>query len=125
MIKVVTLLFKRFDLSAREFGNYCDSHHRFLCEKYLSPLALKYIRRYPILARYGAKTSGFDVMMEVWFDNYYSMEAAMAHMSTEAAQYELAEDEEHLFDRDRRQSFIVDECESDLDDDDPDYRSDG
>ena len=59
------------------------------------------------------RTPGFDVMMEVWFDNYYSMEAAMADMSTEAAQRELAEDEEQLFDRDRTQSFIVDECESD------------
>lgn len=49
----------------------------------------------------------------------------MADMSTEAAQRELAEDEEQLFDRDRTQSFIVDECESDLDDDDRDDRSDG
>ena len=90
MIKVVTLLFKRFDLSAWEFRNYCDSHHRFLCEKYLSPLALKYIRRYPILAGDGAKTPVFDVMMEVWFDNYYSMEVAMADISAETAQREQA-----------------------------------
>lgn len=124
MIKVVTLLFKRPDLSTEEFRDYYESHHRFLGEKYLSPHALKYIRRYPILAGDGAETTGFDVMMEVWFDNYYSMEAAMADMSTEAAQRELAEDEEQLFDRDRTQSFIVDECESDLDDDDRDDRSD-
>ena len=125
MIKVVTLLFKRPDLSAEEFRDYYESHHRFLGEKYLSPHALKYIRRYPILAGDGAEAPGFDVMMEVWFDNYYSMEAAMADMSTEAAERELAEDEEQLFDRDRTQSFIVDECESDLDDDDPDDHSDG
>jgi hypothetical protein len=36
-------------------------------------------------------------------------------MSAEDAQRELAKDEEQLFDRDRTQSFIVDECESDLD----------
>ena len=125
MIKIVTLLFKRSDLSAEEFRDYYESHHRFLGEKYLSPHALKYIRRYPILAGDGAETPGFDVMMEVWFDNYYSMEAAMADMGTEAAQRELAEDEEQLFDRDRTQSFIVDECESDLDDDDRDDHSDG
>ena len=91
MIKVVTLLFKRPDLSAEEFRDYYESHHRLLGEKYLSPHALKYIRRYPILAGDGAETPGFDVMMEVWFDNYYSMEAAMADMSTEAAQHELAD----------------------------------
>ena len=90
MIKVVTLLFKRFDLSAREFRNYCDSHHRFLCEKYLSRLALKYIWRYPNPAGDGAETPVFDVMMEVWFDNYYSIEAAMADISAETAQRELA-----------------------------------
>jgi hypothetical protein len=71
MIKVVKLLFKRFDLSAWEFRAYCESHHRFLCEKYLSPPALKYIRRYPILALDGAETPVFDVIMEVWFDNCY------------------------------------------------------
>ena len=125
MIKVVTLLFKRPDLSAEEFRDYYESHHRLLGEKYLSPHALKYIRRYPILAGDGAETPGFDVMMEVWFDNYYSMEAAMADMSTEAAHHELAEDEEQLFDRERTQSFIVDECESDLDDDDRDELADG
>ena len=73
-----------------EFRDYYESHHRFLGEKYLSPHALKYIRRYPILVGDGAETPGFDVMMEVWFDNYYSMEAAMADMSTEAAQCEFA-----------------------------------
>jgi len=124
MIEVVTLVFKRPDLSAEEFGDYYESHHRFLGEKYLSPHALKYIRRYPILAGDGAETPCFDVMMEVWFDNYYSMEAAMADMSTEVAQRELAEDEEQLFDRERTQSFIVDECESDLEGDDADDLAD-
>ena len=115
MIKVVTLLFKRPDLSLEAFRDYYESHHRLLGEKYLIPHALKYVRRYPILAGDGADTPGFDVMMEVWFDNYYAMEAAMADMSSEPAQQELAADEERLFDRDRTQSFIVDECESDLD----------
>ena len=90
MIKAVTLLFKRFDLSALEFRNYCDSRHRSLCEKYLSPSALKYIRRYPILAGDGAETPVFDAMMEVWFDNYYAMEVAMADISAETAQREHA-----------------------------------
>ena len=52
------------------------------------------------------------------------MKAAMADISAETAQRELAEDEEQLFDRDRTQSFIVDECESDLDDVDADELAD-
>ena len=114
MIKVVTLLFKRPELTAEAFRDYYESHHRLLGEKYLSPHALKYVRRYPILAGDGAEAPEFDVMMEVWFENYYAMEAAMADMSTAHAQHELAEDEARLFERDRTQSFIVDECESDL-----------
>ena len=114
MIKVVTLLFKRSELTAEAFRDYYESHHRLLGEKYLSPHALKYVRRYPILAGDGAEAPEFDVMMEVWFENYYAMEAAMADMSTPHAQHELAEDEARLFERDRTQSFIVDECESDL-----------
>lgn len=115
MIKVVTLLFKRPELTAEAFRDYYELHHRLLGEKYLSPHALKYVRRYPILAGDGAEAPGFDVMMKVWFENYYAMEAAMADMSTAHAQHELAEDEARLFERDRTQSFIVDECESDLD----------
>lgn len=118
------MLFKRADLSAEEFRDYYEAHHRFLRKKYLSAhalkYALKYIRRYHILAGDGADTPGFDVMMEVWFDNYYSMEAAMADMSAATAQRELAKDEEQLFDRDRTKSSIVDECESDIKGDDPD-----
>jgi hypothetical protein len=53
-------------------------------------------------------------MMEVWFENYRAMEAAMGDMTTDAAQAELSADEERLFDRDRTQSFIVDEYESTL-----------
>ena len=115
MIKVVTLLFKKPGLSKDEFRDYYENHHRQLGEKYLAPHALRYVRRYPILAGDGADDSEFDVMMEVWFENYHAMESAMGEMTTEIAQAELSEDEEKLFDRDRTQSFIVDECESDLD----------
>ena len=48
----------------------------------------------------------FDVMMEVWFENYHAMESAMGEMTTETAQAELSEDEEKLFDRDRTQSLL-------------------
>ena len=55
MIKVVTLLFKRPELTAEAFRDYYELHHRLLGEKYLSPHALKYVRRYPILAGDGAE----------------------------------------------------------------------
>jgi hypothetical protein len=66
------------------------------------------------LAGDGAEDPEFDVMMEVWFKNYRAMESAMGDMTTDAAQAELSADEERLFDRDRTQSFIVDEYESTL-----------
>ena len=55
---------------------------------------LKYIRRYPILAGDGVEKPRSAVIMKARFDNYYSMEANMADMSTEAVQCELADDEE-------------------------------
>ena len=114
MIKVVTLLFKKPDLTKDEFRDYYENHHRKLGEKYLAPHALKYVRRYPILTGDDADAPEFDVMMEVWFETYHAMEAAMGEMTTDAAQAELSTDEARLFDRDRTQSFIVDEFESDL-----------
>ena len=114
MIKVVTLLFKKPELTTDAFRDYYETHHSKLGEKYLASHATKYVRRYPILAGDGAEDPEFDVMMEVWFENYRAMEAAMGDMTTDAAQAELSADEERLFDRDRTQSFIVDEYESTL-----------
>ena len=114
MIKVVTLLFKKPELTTDGFRDYYETHHAKLGEKYLASHATKYVRRYPILAGDGAEDPEFDVMMEVLFKNYRAMESAMGDMTTDAAQAELSADEERLFDRDRTQSFIVDEYESTL-----------
>lgn len=114
MIKAVTLLYKRPDLTLDAFRDYYESHHRKLGEKYLSPHAVKYVRRYPILTDDDPERPQFNVIMEVWFDDFRSMENAMSAMNTPTAQAELAADEEQLFDRARTQSFVVDECESDL-----------
>lgn len=46
MIKVVTPLKRRSDLSREEFRNYYESHHRLLGEKYLAGYANRYLRRY-------------------------------------------------------------------------------
>ncbi len=54
-------------------------------------------------------------MMEVWFENEQSLQAAMAEMSTPAARAELEADEQLLFDRGRTISFTVEEYESTVD----------
>jgi len=51
-------------------------------------------------------------MMEVWFEDEQSLQAAMAAMSTPEARVELEADELLLFDRGRTLSFTVEEFES-------------
>jgi len=129
MIKVVTLLFRKPGLTAEQFCHDYETRHRLLGEKYLRPHAVRYCRRYPKVAGSSQPAEGssqfakdsqqrqrpgpdFDVMMEVWFEDEQSLQAAMAAMSTPEARVELEADELLLFDRGRTLSFTVEEFES-------------
>ena len=127
MIKVVTLLFRKPGLTAEQFCHDYETRHRLLGEKYLRPHAVRYCRRYPRVDRSSSAEGSppaegsprgkhpgpdFDVMMEVWFEDEQSLQAAMAAMSAPAARAELEADEQLLFDRGRTLSFAVEEFES-------------
>ena len=117
MIKLITLLHKRADLSREQFIARYENGHKHIGEKYLRPHASRYLRRYCRTidsAVLGGDELPADVVMEIWFNNQAAFDAAMAALSTEAAQAEIIADEEQLFDRSRMVSFVVDEYESDF-----------
>jgi len=113
VIKVVTLLHRNPELSASEFRDYYETHHRLIGEKYLAPYAARYLRRYPMSAS-SESLPEFDVMMEVWFESEAQVAAAQAGMATDEAKAEIEADEQKLFDRSRSKTFTVLDCESDL-----------
>ena len=115
MIKVVTTLKKRADLTTEQFRDYYEGHHRLLGEKYLSGYACRYVRRYldPLPGELAGEEH-FDVLLEIWFPDEAAFEQCSARLAEPEVAAEIAADEEKLFDRARKRSFLLQECESEL-----------
>ena len=117
MIKVVTLLTRKPGMSREAFIEHYESHHRIIGEKYLSGFATKYQRRYMRSAGFREQDGDappFDVLMEIWYPDQEALNGALAVLSTEDAQAEIAADEERLFDRELIRSYTVEEYESEM-----------
>ena len=117
MIKVVTLLTRKPGMSREAFIEHYETHHRKIGEKYLSGFAVKYQRRYLQSAGFRGQegaTLPFDVLMEIWYPDQDTLDAALAVLSTDEAQAEIIADEERLFDRDLIRSYTVEEHESEM-----------
>ena len=117
MIKVVTLLTRKLGMSREAFIEHYETHHRKIGEKYLSGFATKYQRRYMQSAGFREQDGDappFDVLMEIWYPDQDALNGALAVLSTEEAQAEIAADEERLFDRKLIRSYTVEEYESEM-----------
>ena len=117
MIKVVTLLTRKPGMSREAFIEHYETHHRKIGEKYLSGFAVKYQRRYLQSAGFRGQEAAmppFDVLMEIWYPDQDTLDAALAVLSTDEAQAEIIADEERLFDRDLIRSYTVEEYESEM-----------
>ena len=117
MIKVVTLLTRKPGMSREAFIEHYETHHRKIGEKYLSGFATKYQRRYMQSAGFREQDGDappFDVLMEIWYPDQKALNGALAVLSTEEAQAEIAADEERLFDRKLIRSYTVEEYESEM-----------
>ena len=117
MIKVVTLLTRKPGMSREAFIEHYETNHRKIGEKYLSGFATKYQRRYMQsagLREQDGDAPPFDVLMEIWYPDQEALNGALAVLSTEEAQAEIAADEERLFDRKLIRSYTVEEYESEM-----------
>ena len=117
MIKVVTLLTRKPGISREAFIEHYETHHRKIGEKYLSGFAVKYQRRYLQSAGFRGQEAPmppFDVLMEIWYPDQDTLDAALAVLFTDEAQAEIIADEERLFDRDLIRSYTVEEYESEM-----------
>ena len=115
VIKVVTLLKRKPELTREQFRDHYETVHRHLGEKYLFPHAIRYVRRYVDPPRGSSSSEAspdFDVMMEVWFPDESAMSAAMQAINSPDAQQEILADEENLFDHGATKSFTVSESTS-------------
>ena len=118
MIKHVGLLKRNPSLTHEQFVAHYENVHRKIGEKYLKGRASRYIRRYltPLVdPTYGVDGDhGFDIIMELWFDNEEIYRVTLDAITTPEASAEIIADEEYLFDRSANRFFTVRESESDL-----------
>ena len=104
-------------MSREAFIEHYETHHRKIGEKYLSGFATKYQRRYMQSAGFREQDGAappFDVLMEIWYPDQEALNGALAVLSTDEAQAEIAADEERLFDRGLIRSYTVEEYESEM-----------
>jgi hypothetical protein len=115
MFRCVALLRKRHDLSREQFIDYYEQKHSKLILSLL-PGILNYTRKYvEIDGAYlypAISHLDLDVVTELTFADRASYEKfAQKAGETDIAKL-IAEDEQHLFDRDFTRMFIVDEFSS-------------
>lgn len=97
MIKQVVFLKRRKDLGLAEFIDYYEAHHRKIGERVLAGYAVTYVRRYLDPAHLSTPNPPFDVITEMWFADWATQKACMAHLSDPAIAQEIQADEAKLF----------------------------
>lgn len=119
MIKVVALFGKKDGLSSEEFRDHYENRHARLFAQVLEmPGVERYVRRYltPLKDVISGETpsSGFDVIMEIWFSSRDTFETYYGTPQDPAFLNRIAADEEKLFDRNRMFLHTVEEIDSEI-----------
>ncbi|WP_213571416.1 EthD domain-containing protein [Rhodococcus sp. USK13] len=119
MIKVVALFKKKDGLSDSAFRDHYENNHiKLFAEHLRAPGILRYARRYltPIRDAISgeSRSSGFDVVMELWFEDDQSYRDFFEKPMDQSFRTLVAADEEKLFDRDSMFLHTVEEYETDL-----------
>lgn len=114
MIKTITFLKRRQDLSRDEFLKAYEAGHAQLGVKTLSGHCERYVRRYlkPIEhplneeGKNGA-AAGFDALMEMWFKDHAQYEATMALIGSPRLTDEIVDSGHDIFDRSIHFTYVV------------------
>lgn len=121
MIKQIFLFRKRPDMTLEEFKDYYENKHSQLHKRVgdgspFMPKAKRYVRRYvqpeknPVTGE--VIDPGFDVMMEIWWENREDYDSTMATFGGGEKQAAILADEENLFATHSNPCFTVEEADS-------------
>jgi uncharacterized protein (TIGR02118 family) len=109
MIKSMTLIKRKPELSREEFIQHYEEVHAPLALKHF-PTFARYVRNY-VITLPDAEEPDFDCITEIWFDDIEGAMAvteALGDYKTEIGRIFL-DDEEKFMDRDSKVSLLVDE----------------
>ena len=114
-VTVVTLLKRKPGMSREAFIAYYESRHAVLAARVV-PGLMEYRRMYidPEHMAFGMPSAspGYDVITTLVFANAAAYQAAFQALSDPEISQQIAEDEEHLFDRSGIRAWVVDERRS-------------
>ena len=120
MFKQICFFRKRPDMTMEEFMDYYENHHSKLGQKIGKPSianAVRYVRRYlepaknPVTGE--VHDSGYDCIMEIWWNSREDFEASQAIVADPARLHFTKEDETKLFSTHANPICIVTgECDS-------------
>ena len=120
MFKQICFFRKRPDMTMEEFMDYYENHHSKLGQKIGKPSianAVRYVRRYlepaknPVTGE--VHDSGYDCIMEIWWNSREDFEASQAIVADPARLPFTKEDETKLFSTHANPICIVtEECDS-------------
>jgi len=105
MIKVISLIFKKPDLTDEDFSGYWKEKHGPLAGKVIPGLR-KYTQNH-FLKLPGLKYQG-NGLVELWFDDLEGVKKYLAWRQSEAAR-PLLDDEEKFIDRSKTVRYVVEE----------------
>ncbi len=119
MIKTITFLKRRPDMSREEFEHAYEEGHVKLGEVTLAGRAERYIRRYLIPLDHPLNEDGkngpaaeFDAVMEMWFKDRADYEATMALIGSAQMAEEIVISGHEIFDRNYQFTYEIYERES-------------
>ena len=104
MLKQIVFLKKRADMTMEQFMDYYENQHSKLGQKIgksAIPNAVRYVRRYltpeknPVTGE--IHDSGYDCIMEIWWNSRADFEESMAHLGSPEILPHIIEDEKKLF----------------------------
>lgn len=120
MIKVISLVKRRPDMTVEQFRAHYEAQHARAGQAVFPGRAVRYFRRYFQPIEHPTDGSPkiepeFDAIMELWFENEAAMKETLGLFVDSPLGDYIVEDEKGLFDRSKIRMFIVEEEETDLD----------
>lgn len=118
-IKVAAFMKRLPNVTHEQFKEHYERVHSRIGEKYLKKHAIKYTRKYltpfPDPVTGNEQPRSFDTITEIWYPNKAAYDAANAQFSDPAVFKEIMDDVQTFLDLKNSPHFIVDMCESKLD----------
>ncbi len=119
-IKVAAFMKRLPNITHEQFKEHYEKVHSLIGEKYLGKHAIKYTRKYltpfpdPVTGH--EQPRAFDAVTEIWYPDKAAYDAANVQFSDPAVFKEIMDDVQAFLDLANSPHFIVDMCESKLED---------